>query len=113
MLHVCHLWQIIVEVGDAITLRRVETSISRNEVPILIVRDKTPRNKVVEVKVILFFTGPSGVCPDCTCDSLCAVVSVGAASFFEHPLIRIAQASNMVGRNDFLMVLSCFQIIYV
>ena len=49
VLNLCHLGEIVVDVGDAVTLGRVERPVSRNQVPVLIVRHKTPWNEVVEV----------------------------------------------------------------
>ena len=49
VLHLRHLGEIVVEVGDAVALGGVERAVGRNQVPVLIVRHKAPRNEVVEV----------------------------------------------------------------
>lgn len=49
VLHLRHLGEIVVEVGDAVALGGVERAVGRNQVPVLIVRHEAPRNEVVEV----------------------------------------------------------------
>lgn len=49
VLHLSHLGEIVVEVGDAVAFGRVERAVGRNQVPVLIVRHEAPRNEMVEV----------------------------------------------------------------